>query len=575
MDRLFRISFLLAIVVTLMIAGCSNDSSTTSESGGNGGDDTATATVQSDGTGELVYATDSMGSDDFYFLGGLPPAWIQLTNDRLIRYSYDDEPEGFYPMLAERFEFAPDYSSLDLYLRRGVQWQDERGEFTAEDVKYTMDLQADESAGSWQAWWWAPIDQGGFISDVEVVDPYHVRFHFDAPPYPAWLGDFATAFMGVVCKSYVEEVGLDKAIREPIGTGPWQLIDHVPGSYMKFERFDEYWGPKPQFKYLTVRNVPEKESQLAMLQTGEADIVGISPDQLSEVQANGLDTFQIPEASGEYILFGGQLLASDPNFDPSVPWAAHTDESADSEWNQRALKVREALNLAINREAIRSKIMQGACTPMTTYMWPPSMAGYKAEWADISYDPDQAKQLLTEAGYPNGFERPITMYVDSGNTFAGPTGKEVALAVANDLEAVGLKVDRQLIDANAFSDLWYSGHQDAWGMSAMALEVFPDPTTMWPWLLFSGSGTHGAFADPAFDAIIDEYNQSMTMSEDERIEIAQRGQDYMYNNSLFAPIAFTSRVYALGKRVSSVTGYERYIDYAEPGINFSEVILAK
>ena len=312
-----------------------------------------------------------------------------------------------------------------------------------------------------------------------------------------------------------------------------------------------------------------------MLNTREVGVVGIPPDKLSEVEADGFQTFEIPEASGVYVLFGGQLLASDPNFDPSVPWAAHTDEPADSEWNQRALKVREALNVAINREAIRSKIMHDACTPMTTYMWPPSMAGYKAEWADILYDPDQAKQLLTEAGYPNGFEKPITMYVDSGNTYAGPTGKEVALAVANDLEAIGLKVDRQLIDATAFSDLWYNGHKDAWGMTSMALEVFPDPTTMWPWLLSSGSETHGAFADPAFDAIIDEYSQSMTMSEDERIQIAQRGQDYMYNNRLFAPIAFANRVYAFGEKVSGISGYERYIDYTEPGLNFSDIALAK
>ena len=146
-----------------------------------------------------------------------------------------------------------------------------------------------------------------------------------------------------------------------------------------------------------------------MLQTGEVDIIGVPPDKLAEVKARVCVLSAYLRQTGTYMIFGGQLLSDDPKFDPTVPWASHTDEPADSDWNKRALKVREALNLAINREAIRSKIMYGAATPMATYLWPPSITGYKPEWKDIPYDPDQAKQLLSEAGYPNGFEKPITM----------------------------------------------------------------------------------------------------------------------------------------------------------------------
>lgn len=566
-------SLIFALVaLSVVVGGCGKSTDATPGSSTTGkqvGDASANT------NGELVYAADSMGADNFYFLGGLPPAWGQLTNDRLIRYNMNNEAEGYYPMLAERWEFSPDYSQMDIYLRQGVQWQGGYGELTADDVKYTLDLYADATKGSWQAWWWDPPEKGGFIKSVEVVDKYHVRLNFSAPPYPAWLTDVATGFMNVQCKSYLEKVGLDKAIQEPIGTGPWKLIEHVPGSYMKFERNDAYWGQKPSFKYLTIRSVPDKDAQIAMLKTGEVDMIGIPPAKIAEVKAAGLGIFSIPEATGHYVLFGGQLLASDPKFDPTVPWAGHTNEAPDSEWNQRALKVREALNLVIDRGAIRAKIMQGAATPMSTYMWPPSIAGYKTEWADIPFDTQRAKQLLTEAGYPKGFAKPITMYVDSGNTYAGDTGKEVALAVADELEGLGLKVDRRMIDGDAFSNIWYSGHEDAWSMSAMYLEVFPDPTVMWPWLLSSTGPQHEAFMTPEFDKIVADYQGSITKPEAERTKIAQSGSDYMYNNYLFAPIAFESKNMAYGPKVGKIETYEKYAQYSDPGVTFNYVTPSK
>ncbi|MHB8867967.1 MAG: ABC transporter substrate-binding protein [Thermoleophilia bacterium] len=559
-------SLVLALVaLAFVIGGCDKSTDVTPGSSGQTGGGSA------DTNGELVYATESMGDDNFYFLGGLPPAWGQLTNDRLIRYNMSSEAEGYYPMLAEKWEFSPDYSRMDIYLRQGVQWQGGYGELTADDVKFTLDQQADATKGSWQAWWWDPVEMGGFIESTDIVDKYHVRLNFSAPPYPAWLSDFSSTFMNVQCKSYVDEVGLDKAIQEPIGTGAWQLIEHVSGSYMKFERNDAYWGKKPSFKYLTIRSVPDKDAQIAMLKTGEVDLIGIPPAKIPEVEAAGLGIFSIPEATGHYVLFGGQLLASDPKFDPTVPWAGHTDEAPDSEWNQRALKVREALNLAIDREAIRAKIMQGAATPMSTYVWPPSVAGYKPEWADISFDTQRAKQLLTEAGYPNGFAKPITMYVDSGNTYAGDTGKEVALAVADELEGLGLNVERRMIDSNAFSNIWYSGREDAWCMSAMYLEAYPDPTVMWPWSLSSTGPTHEAFMTPEFDKIVADYNSSMTKPEAERIAIAQSGMDYIYNNYMFAPIAFESKNIAYGPKVGKIEDYEKYAQYSQPGVTFSYV----
>lgn len=569
MKKLLSSLVFVLVALTVVVGGCDKSTGAAPGSSGQAGGGSA------DTNGELVYAAESFGDDNFYFLGGLPPAWGTLTNDRLMRYNLSTEPEGFYPMLAEKWEFSPDYSQMDIYLRQGVQWQGGYGEFTADDVKFTLDVHADPDTGSWQAWWWDSPEKGGFIESTEVVDKYHVRLNLSAPPAPAWLNDLAVAYMNIQSKSYVEKVGLKKAIQEPIGTGAWKLTEQVAGSHMKFERNDEYWGRKPSFKYLTIRSVPEKDAQIAMLKTGEVDIITVPAEKIPEVEAAGLGISSIPEATGHYIMFGGQLLASDPNFDPTVPWAGHTDEAPDSEWNQRALKVREALNLAIDRETIRAKIMQGAAAPMSTYLWPPSMAGYKAEWKDVPSDTQRAKQLLAEAGYPNGFAKPITMLVDSRDTYAGDNGKEIALAVADQLEGLGLKVDRKMIDADAFANIWYYGHEDAWAMSAMYLEVFSDPTLMWPWMLTSTSIQHEAFMTPEFDKIVADYITSMPRPEADRTMIAQSGADYIYNNYMFAPIAFASKNVAYGPKVGKIEDYEKYAVHSDPGVTFNYVTPSK
>ena len=437
MRRSSYIAAAVLVTAILILGGCGGATTNSTTTSGAATDATTTSdvtpTTAGAPSGEVVYAVGDLGSDDFDPLGLVVPFWIGITNERLMRFQYNTEKADFYPCLAEKWEYAPDYSYLDIYVRKGVQWQGGYGELTADDFQYTFSVWADEKAGSSLSWWFAPPDKGGFIKSSEVIDPYHWRINFSAVPATTWLAESCSNYVCVLCKKYCEKVGLDKAMQEPIGTGPWQLIEHVPGSYMKFEAFDKYWGKKPAFKYLTIKCVPEQDAQISMLKTGEADLADITSDKMAEVKAAGLQVTSMAEVNALYLEFGGQLLSSDPKFDPTVPWASHTNEPADSDWNQRALKVREALNLAIDRAVIRDKILNGACTPMTTYFYAPSVPGYKSDWKDYAYDVAQAKELLKEAGYPNGFAKPITMYADSGVSLSGPNGKAAALEIANEL----------------------------------------------------------------------------------------------------------------------------------------------
>ena len=485
-----------------------------------------------------------------------------------MRFHYNTEKPDFYPVLAEKWEFAPDHSYMDVYVRKGVQWQGGYGELTADDFQNSFSVWTDIGSDASASWWLAPPEEGGFIKSTEVVGPYHWRINFSAVPPTSWLADVSANYNCILSKKYCEEVGLDKAIQEPIGTGPWQLIEHAAGSHMKFKAFDKYWGKQPDFQYLTIKCAPEEDAQIAMLKAQDADLADISADKMAQVKAAGLQVKNLKEVNAQYLVFGGQLLSSDPKFDPTVPWAAHTDEPADSDWNRRALKVRKALNLAINRAIIREKVLRGACTPMTAYYYPPSMPGYKSEWNEYPYDPDQAKKLLSEAGYPDGFEKPITMYVDSGVSFSGPNGSKVALIIADELEALGLKVKRRMIDAMAFqADLW-NKHEDAWGMAIIYLPVFWSPGEWWQWQLASDAVSHDAFIHPDFDKMITAYSSAGNKSIEEQTKIMQEGTDWIYNNYMFAPIAYQDRLIAMSPKIGGLSQYEVFFVGAPSALHF-------
>jgi ABC-type transport system substrate-binding protein len=550
MKKFFSTFLLIVLASTLMLVGTTKPS-----------------TAGPAPTGEIVYAVGDLGAENFEPLGLAVPFWIGITNERWMRFQYNTEKPGFYPVLAKKWEFAPDYSYLDVYIRKGVQWQGGWGELTAEDFQYSFLLHKDEEAGSSEAGWFAPPDQGGFIKSTEVIDPYHWRINLSALPVTSWFAAIATNYVCVMSKKYCEKVGMEKAIQEPIGTGPWQLIEHVPGSYMKFKAFDKYWGEKPDFQYLTIKRAPDEVAQIAMLKTGEADLVDITADKMAEVKAAGFQVKKLAENTGQCLEFGGQLLSSDPKFDPTVPWAAHTDEPAGSDWNQRALKVRKALNLAVNRASIREKILNGACTPMTTYFYAPSMRGYKSKWKEYPYDVARAKQLLKEAGYPNGFAKPITMYIDSDIAISGPKGSDVAATVADDLEALGLKVKRQKTDIDAFNTLWQA-HEGAWSMVVVYYPVFWTPGQWWEWQLASNAMYHDAFMHSDFDEIVTTYSSAANKSTEDQTRILQKGTDWIYKNYMFAPIAYQDRLIAMSPKIGGLSQYEVYWVGAPSALNF-------
>ena len=250
------------------------------------------------------------------------------------------------------------------------------------------------------------------VKAVEVIDPHRVRFVLHAP-WPDFLTFYATPATGaawIVPKKYQAQVGEDGFKRHPVGLGPYRFGRFTPGVELVLEANEHYWRKTPSIKRIIFKGVPERPTRLAMLKTGEADIA--------------------------YLMIGDEATAvkRDPKLRlasviPPAVWYLEFPEQWDakSPWHDR--RVRLAANLAIDKQAI-NEVERMGLGRLTGSIIPRSFE-FALPLEPFPYDPDQARQLLAEAGYPNGF--------DAGDFNPAPPFYSMGEAIANYLGAIGIR----------------------------------------------------------------------------------------------------------------------------------------
>jgi peptide/nickel transport system substrate-binding protein len=289
--------------------------------------------------------------------------------------------------VAERWEMSADGRTWTFWLRRGIKFHD-GSDLTAEDAKWSLEMVTrPDSVAAFAA------RLRGVIEEIQVVDPYTLLIRTKSPAiFLAQDLSMGTGFEGAILpKRYYEQAGADGFAARAVGSGPYKWVKGVTGSSLQLEAVDTHWAEGvPKFKTVTYRVVPEESTRLAMIQTGEADIVGVSRERVPELQARGLKVFVKERGSVMGCYFHQQW--------EDVPVAD--------------TRVRQALNLAINREELVKFIFANQAKLVAMY---PIGSFAVAAGADQSlqpypYDVERAKQLLKEAGYPNGFETTIYSY---------------------------------------------------------------------------------------------------------------------------------------------------------------------
>ncbi len=292
---------------------------------------------------------------------------------------------GSKPGLAKRWNYSKDYRTMTIWLQEGIPWQEGWGEVTANDVKYTLERCMEKTSSHTYA-----QEFRNLTKNIEVVGPYTLIFYLQKPSNTFWLM-LTTANNGppIVCKKYVETVGDNKAKENPIGSGSYRFVERRWGDYLKFEAVEKHWRLVPEFKYVILRVVPEASTRVAMLKTRMVDICDITPDKIAELQKASLGTYTLSSGYTVYLNFGGMLTPEDKRYRDGYhrmdPWAD--------------VRVREAMNIAIDRKAIAKAVYHGFAKPLAVWMKSPGWDGVQ----EIPFDPGKAKRLLAAAGYPDGF----------------------------------------------------------------------------------------------------------------------------------------------------------------------------
>jgi peptide/nickel transport system substrate-binding protein len=386
----------------------------------------ATQPAQASGAatgGTLKVTLADLGAESFDVILPQVNNPIILIYEPLLRY---DQQGNLVPWLAERFSMSPDGKLWTFNLRKGVKWSN-GDELTSDDVKFTFERYISDASKSP----WSPLHRQT-VDRIETPDKYTVLVYAKDPPYIF----YADAVQGtlIIHKAYFDQVGADTFAKQPVGTGPWKLAKFTPSVGAELEANKDYWGDKPVWDKLNLLQVPEESTRIAMLKRGEADIIGVSNDNAINLRdQNGFELRQTKASTIPGLFLTGYWLQPGPTSDA---------------------RVREAMDLAINRQEIVDSFFRGFGKPaagnisLTDLHW-----GFDPVWYSIKYDPDRAKQLLQEAGYPGKFSDPVIHIFSVVQSSAG-WEPDLLQAISGYWQGVGFQTELVPMDFTAFRSAW-------------------------------------------------------------------------------------------------------------------------
>jgi len=329
--------------------------------------------------------------------------------------------------LAEKWEVSPDGLVYTFHLRHNAKWHSNKNfkptrGFNADDVVFSFDRQANDAnpyhkitGGGYD--YYHDMDMPKLLKSVTKVDDYTVKFTLTAPQSP-FIADIAMPFASIQSKEYADvllKMGKPELIdQDPIGTGPFELVQYVKDATIRYKRFDAYYGGKAKVDTLVYSINKDAAVRLAKLRANECQMSPYpSPADLPSIRADkNLQLLSQPGLNVGYVAFN---VTKKP-FDD--------------------VRVREAVNMAIDKKAILAAIYQGA-GQVAKNLIPPTMWSYNDKVADFKYDPAAAKKLLADAGLPDGFE--TDLWAMPVQRPYNPDAKRIGELMQADLAKIGVK----------------------------------------------------------------------------------------------------------------------------------------
>src|SRR5215471_14900176 len=366
------------------------------------------------------------------------------------------------------------------------------------------------------------------VAAIETADPARIRFRLKQPwpDFMTFYGTPATGAGWIVPKKYVERVGEEGFKKHPVGAGPYRFVSFNPGVELVLEAFEGYWRKKPSVKQLSFKVNTDISTRLAMLKRGEADIAYAITGPLGEEvrRTPGLTLRPTPFVSTHWLLFADQ-------WDPKSPWHDR--------------RVRLAAHHAVDRQAINqaetlgfSRITGSIIPTSFDFYWQPPVH---------PYDPAKAKQLLTEAGYPNGF--------DAGDFWCDAATSGSSEAVLNYLQAAGIRTRLRPLERAGFLKAYQEKKLShiIYGLSGITGNA---ATRIEPYATSTGIYAYGGYPD--IDGLFRE--QASELDHKKREALLQRVQQLIHEKVVFLPIWQLAILNGYGPRVAE-SGLGLIADY--------------
>lgn len=522
----------------------------------------ATSAPEAGPTGVFQTGMTQMGAPVFLLKN---QSFFQSRFDDTVTHEdlwWTDSQGNLLPRLVKEWETSADGLAFTFHLQEGVPFQGGWGNFNADDFLFTLNRVIEEGSIHTVT---GRVRNMFFCDGCELtkVDDLTIRLSRPTPTVElTWNNRGNLAFRS---KLHLDTVGEERADTESVGTGPWQLAEAKEGEFRRVTAVEDHWRKTPEFAEMVWWEILEESTRLANFLVGRLDTGTFSADSLQAIKAEGKPEIKYvnrPVGLQFFLLLHGQYYDVDSSY--HVPddegniarplattfvencqilqWVSCDRDPESDDW-ERARKVREAMAISIDRQKLVNNLAFGDGRPSFHQYWHGHDGRLEQQGLDsliFEYDPNRARQLLGEAGYPDGIDIDMTLTEAS---VAGPIA--VGEAVATMWEEVGISSTQQVTPYSAWRPCTVARSCQA--VATHASGGVPEPLRVFPIFWHPRSSISFGFEHPFFTDITNRALQ--TVDDEARWELQGEASKWIYDNVMTLPLYERFDIWPLGPRI--------------------------
>ncbi len=503
--------------------------------------------------GVLNIAYSQLGPPKFIpKLSGSPQSAINMSSVWESMW-HSDSQGNVIPRLVKEWSVSPDGNVWTLRLEEGVPFHKGKGEMTAQDVIWSMDNIVSEGTVSGRLAQRQTIfyAEGGGMTAIDdhtlEVDTTANGPRFDLTWYST--SALLTGALPIMSKAHVEALGEERAgVEDPIGTGPWQHVEHKTSEVWKLEAAPDHWRKTPYFAELNLWEIAEESTRIANFQAGKMDSIHMILESLPVLeQVEGVKFLRLPGGGQTHINIHGQMYIDRPDLgtprNSALPWISSNPDTNSAEW-EREREVREAMSIAIDRQLIVDELLGGAGEVNNVFGW----MGHDARLNELKdtlvyeYNPERARQLLEEAGYGDGVD--INMALTT-RPFPGTVQMgEIACLM---WEEIGIHCAQERSQMSAFRPKFVDRSHE--GVNTHGVGPLPEPLVTYSSSLVSAGIINYGIEHPWLD---EKIARAMSIFDDaERFALQREVAQWVFDNVVILPMYRVNWIFPLGPNLDT------------------------